>query len=198
MAPDGTALTLEGRVEAEAPDFGQIVRQHQRKVLFLALDLTGNHHDAEDLAQEAFLRAFASFQRFRGEASLGTWLYRITVNTYIDRYRARSARGGQARSWDDEDDSIAPPRDEHPARDPERVTESAAIQRHIDAALARLSPQQRTVFVLRHYQDLKLREIAAVLEVSEGTVKSVLFRAVQRLRDALAFYRQGTDGGGKP
>jgi RNA polymerase sigma-70 factor (ECF subfamily) len=190
MPAESVAPVVEGRAEGQALDFGEIVRLHQRRIFFLALDLTGNHHDAEDLAQEAFLKAYQGLKRFRGDAALGTWLYRITVNTYIDRCRTRSEAMAQTqRSWDDDQDSIPAPPDDNPMRNPERRTESMAIQRHIDLALERLSPQQRAIFVLRHYQELKLREIASVLDLSEGTVKKTLFRAVRRLQHELSCYR---------
>ncbi len=186
-----SALAISGgKVESQSPDFDRVVQLHQRKIYFLALDLTGNHHDAEDLAQEVFFKAYKSLTRFRGEAGLGTWLYRITVNTNIDRQRKRSeAAMKRQRSWDDEDNPLPPLPDPNPDRNPEKSAEAGTIQRHIDQALNCLSPRQRTVFVLRHYQDLKLREIAALLSISEGTVKTTLFRAIRRLQQELAVYR---------
>lgn len=182
--------TLEEPVEEVPLDFDRVIALHQRRIYFLALDLTGNHHDAEDLAQLTFLKAYRGLGNFRGEAKLGSWLHRITLNTHIDRQRTLSeAARRKQHSWDDEDDFVAQPRELRPAANPEQRAESATIQKHIRQALEALSPQQRTVFVLRHYQQLKLREIAAELGISEGTVKTVLFRAVRRLRDELSFYR---------
>ena len=186
-----SALAISGgKVESQLPDFDRIVQLHQRKIYFLALDLTGNHHDAEDLAQEVFFKAYKGLKRFRGEAGLSTWLHRITVNTNIDRQRKRSeAVMKRQRSWDDEENPLPPLPDLNPDRNPEKSAEAGTIQRHIDQALNCLSPRQRTIFVLRHYQDLKLREIASVLSISEGTVKTTLFRAIRRLQQKLAVYR---------
>lgn len=190
-------------MESQAPDFDRVVQLHQRKIYFLSLDLTGNHHDAEDLAQEVFLKAYKGLKRFRGEAELGTWLYRITVNTHIDKMRKKSeAAMRNYDSWDDEQSVLhfKPPADSSLRGNPERKLRSAGIQEDIAQALKRLSPRQHSVFVLRHYQHLKLREIADVLSCSEGTVKTTLFRAIRRLRDELAAYRPelGMPGPGRP
>ncbi len=177
-------------LQSESQDFAQIVELHKRKVYFLALDLTGNHHDAEDLAQESFMKAYRAIGRFRGDAEVSTWLYRITVNTHVDRLRLKSeAAMRNHESWDSEEAHLPVPPDARPEANPERKAASAVIQEHIERALGRLSPQQQTIFVLRHYQHLKIREIARLLQRSEGTVKTTLFRAIKRLQEELAFYR---------
>ena len=189
MVGEGSTLTGE-KVEDGLLDFDRVIDLHQRRIYRLALDLTGNHHDAEDLAQQTFLKAYQGLNGFRGESRLGSWLHRIAVNTHIDCQRGLSeaARRTQ-RSWDDEDDFVSSAAERRPAGNPEKRAEAATIQRHIARALHGLSPRERAVFVLRHYQQLKLREIASVLDVSEGTVKSLLFRAIRRLREELSFYR---------
>lgn len=181
-------------LEQAETNFPELVGRFMRKIYFLSLDLTGNHHDAEDLAQEAFLRAHKAMKKFRGEAQIGTWLYRITINTHIDRQRGlKSAALRTQKSLDDEEGPTFAPTDSRPGSDPEKQAESEMIQSHIDQALNTLSARQRTIFVLRHYQGLKLREIAALIDRSEGTVKTTLFRAVQRLQQELAFYRPGQE-----
>ena len=189
MVGEASRVTRE-HVEDAALDFDRMVDLHQGRIYRLALALTGHHHDAEDLAQQTFLKAYQGLNGFRGESSLGSWLYRIAVNTHVDGQRGLSeaARRTQ-RSWDDEHDFVSPPAERRAAGNPEKQAEAAKIQRHIEWALQRLAPRQRAVFVLRHYQQLKLREIASVLDVSEGTVKAVLFRAIRRLREELSFYR---------
>ncbi len=189
MVGEGSGVTGE-KVEDGLLDFDRVIDLHQRRIYRLALDLTGNHHDAEDLAQQTFLKAYQGLNGFRGESRLGSWLHRIAVNTHIDCQRGLSeaARRTQ-RSWDDEDDFVSSAAERRPAGNPEKRAEAATIQRHIARALQGLSPRERAVFVLRHYQQLKLREIASVLDVSEGTVKSLLFRAIRRLREELSFYR---------
>lgn len=167
------------------PDtFREVVEHYKRPIYGLALDLTGNHHDAEDLSQEVFIKAYRSLSDFRGEAKLYSWLYRITVNTYLNKRRKKALRFRQL--WDDfgrhtaENDGLP---------SPDQQAEASGIQRHIEQALDQLSPRERTAFVLRHYQDLQIKEVAATMEVAEGTVKSLLYRAVRKLREALAFYR---------
>ncbi len=187
---ESVALAGVEHLEAAAPDFGAIVEQYKRRIYYLALDLTGNHHDAEDLAQEAFLKAYKALKRFRGDAQVGTWIYRITVNTHIDRQRGKAAAALRSQaSLDDDEKAMPTPIERNPGRNPERILASANIQEQIGKALERLSPQQRTIFVLRHYQDMKLKEIAAVLNRSEGTIKTTLFRAIRRLQNELSAYR---------
>ncbi|MEE8583753.1 MAG: sigma-70 family RNA polymerase sigma factor, partial [Acidobacteriota bacterium] len=125
---ESALATSGGTVGRQSPDFDRVVQLHQRKIYFLALDLTGNHHDAEDLAQEVFFKAYKGLKRFRGEAGLSTWLHRITVNTNIDRQRKRSeAVMKRQRSWDDEENPLPPLPDLNPDRNPEKSAEAATI-----------------------------------------------------------------------
>lgn len=189
MVGEGSRVTGE-KVEDGLLDFDRVIDLHQRRIYRLALDLTGNHHDAEDLAQQTFLKAYQGLNGFRGESRLGSWLHRIAVNTHIDCQRGLSEAARRTQqSWDDEDAFVSSAAERRPAGNPKKRAEAATIQRHIARALHGLSPRERAVFVLRHYQQLKLREIASVLDVSEGTVKSLLFRAIRRLREELSFYR---------
>ncbi len=171
--------------------FRTLVERYKKRVYGLALDLTGNHHDAEDLSQEVFIKAYRSLGAFRGDAKLGSWLYRITVNMAINKRRRRAFA---ALIFRDDLDRPTAGQDLSASGDaggdPERSAESGLIQLHVERALRRLPPRQRAVFVLRHYHDLPLKEVASVLSVSEGTVKSLLFRAIRRLRKELSFYRQ--------
>ncbi len=185
----GTVRSTEEQEGDGRLDFDHAVDLHQRRIYRLGLGLTGNHHDAEDLTQQTFLKAYQSMNGFRGDANLGSWLHRIAVNTYIDRQRGAANAARRNQKSLDHDDHVSAPVDRDPVRNPEKWAESTAIQRHIFRALRRLSSQERTVFVLRHYQQLKLREIASVLDMPVGTVKAALFRAVRRLREELSFYR---------
>lgn len=182
---------LVGRIkEGEPGAFRELVELYKQNVYYLALDLSGNHHDAEDLSQEVFIKAHRSIDKFRGGAKLSTWLYRITMNTYIDSKRRKSLNviSLHDRGDDDSFDPMDVVADES-ADDPERKLRSAKIDDHINDALQALSEQERTVFVMRHYQDMPIKEIANSLRIAEGTVKSLLFRSVRKLRDKLAFYR---------
>lgn len=182
-----TTITPHAFDETPAPAsrdaaFRSLVEANQRAVYYLALDLTGQHHDAEDLSQEVFIKAYKALDAFRGEASAYSWLYRITVNTYLNRRRKKALRFRQL--WDDF--SLMGTRDSAPGQE----VEADIRRQHVNAALRKLSPRERTAFVLRHYQDLSVKEVAGLMDVAEGTVKSLLFRAVQKLRDALSFYRE--------
>ena len=160
------------------------VEQHQRAVYALARDLTGNHHDAEDLSQDVFIKAYRGMAAFRHEAEVHTWLYRITVNTYLNRRRKKALL-----FWRMLDDGQLAQQAQSGQTPPDRGLEAEGLRSHIEAALERLSPKERSAFVLRHYHDCSVREIAGIMQVAEGTVKSMLYRAVRKLRDALAPYR---------
>ena len=181
---------IERAQRGEMAAFRELVERHKKNVYFLALDLCGNHHDAEDVAQEVFIRAFKFLAKFRGESRLNTWLYRITVNCFIDSKRKKQVMT-ISMNEDREEENRLPESalaDEH-SPTPEDSAQASGIQADIQKALNSLSPRERSVFVLRHYKDLPLKEIGQTLNIAEGTVKSLLFRAIQRLQKELAFYR---------
>jgi RNA polymerase sigma-70 factor (ECF subfamily) len=174
--------------------FQLLVDRYKRQIYYLGLDLTGNHHDAEDLAQDVFVKAFQSIRNFRGDSRISSWLHRIAVNTHIDAKRKKSAN--MTISYDDPEDDPGrfPAPMDSPVHNPERKAESARVQQDIELALQALTPRERMVFVLRHYQDLALKEIADCMDVSEGTVKSFLFRAIKKLQKSLAVHAGRLDG----
>ena len=182
-------LLIDRAQEGDRDAFRQLVERSNLNVYRLAYDMTGNRHDAEDLSQEVFVRAFRSLSLFRREAKWSTWIYRITVNLCLDHRDSKSRKRLEYRDSID-DDVAADSHHDNPGRTPEREAESRMIQENIERALDRLSPQERSVFVLRHYHDLPLKEIADTMQIAEGTVKSHLFRALQRLRLELSFYRK--------
>lgn len=170
--------------------FRELVERYKKKIYYLSLDLTGNHHDAEDLSQEVFIKAYRSLKNFRGDAKFNSWLYRITVNTCISQRRKKSVSAMTLQEDFEIDSSPWDFNDGESSNNPERNAESGLIQQHIEQALQQLTPRERSVFVLRHYNDLPLKEIAQILKITEGTVKSMLFRAIQRLRKELSFYQE--------
>ena len=184
---------LVRRVQAgDASAFRQFVERYQRDVYGLAYDLCGNHHDAEDLSQEVFIKAHRALGTFRADARPGSWLYRITMNTYLDSKRRKPVKLVSLHAPRD-----AEPGDDHPidvpapTAGPDRVTHSAKVREDVDRALEVLSAQERTVFVMRHYHDMPIRDISTALSIAEGTVKSMLFRSIRKLRDQLGQYRDG-------
>ena len=166
--------------------FRVLVERHSHSVFRLAFRMSANEQDAEDLVQETFLRAYRQLYRFDGRAAFATWLYRICVNCSLDLLRARKGRReikvpedeNQRESWLD---SVAAP---DPS--PERLTQSGQILRLLQPALDQLSEMERTAFILRHYEGCPIEEIALTLGVQLSAAKHSVFRAVQKLRRALA------------
>ncbi len=177
--------------EGDAAAFRELVERCQEPIFQLAIELTGDWDDADDLSQQVFIKAYRALLRFRGETKIMSWLYRIMVNTHIDNARKEYARGRRVNpSSSDEDHPQVEQYVTHAAEDnPETRTSSRYMQDHINRALKVLAPRQRSVFVLRHYHDLSLKEIARILGLSVGTVKSQLFRAIHRMQKELAFYK---------
>jgi RNA polymerase sigma-70 factor (ECF subfamily) len=166
-------LCLRGRVDA----FDVVVERHQRAVYQLCFRFVRRHEDAADLTQEVFLRAFRALNRFRGDASLATWLYRIGVNVCLNQVAARKALDT---SIDDAPHLTAAGDD--PATALVKVRERARVR----AAVSRLPPKQRATLILRVYQDLSHREIAAALGTTVGAVKANFFHALGNLKRLLA------------
>jgi RNA polymerase sigma-70 factor (ECF subfamily) len=168
--------------------FERIVSQYERKVLSLAYQLVGNTQDAEDIYQEAFMRVYRNIGKFRFQSDFYTWLYRIVVNCAIS-YRKKRTRHLH-RSIDEAAEKESrwhwTPTDDKPG--PDRLVMNAEITEKIDATLHSLSLMQRTVFVLRFFQDFKIKEIASIIGCSEGTVKNYLFRGTQKMRKNLSAY----------
>jgi RNA polymerase sigma-70 factor (ECF subfamily) len=178
---------IAGMARGDEKAFREFVERYKKKVYFLALDMAGNSVDAEDISQEVFLKVFRSFSTFRKGAKLSSWLYRVTYNASIDHLRRR---GSEPKAVPDEvlDSRIQGgtglPGDA--ASDPARAAESRSLQELINRALDKVSPQEKAVFLLRHYDDLMLKDIASSLGLSIGSVKSYLFRAVHKLQKELA------------
>ena len=182
-------ILLERARTGDMSAFREIVERYKHMVHRIAFDMTGNMADAEDLSQDAFVRAFRSIGSFRGDAKVSSWLYRITINVCLDH---RSRRGFSAMEYRDTIDAMASGDDGLPA--PGDAAAAGVMQVHINRALQRLSPRERAAFVLRHYNDLSMKEIAETLSISTGTVKSLLFRGIAKLQQELSFYREDVEG----
>jgi RNA polymerase sigma-70 factor (ECF subfamily) len=177
---------IEGMARGDQRAFHELVERFKKKVYYLALDMAGNPVDAEDISQEVFLKVYRSFSTFRKGAKLSSWLYRITYNASIDHLRRK---GAAPEAIADEliesslgSDAGLPRRG---AADPGAALESSQLQDRIARALEKVSPQEKAVFLLRHYDDLMLKDIASCLGLSIGSVKSYLFRAVHKLQKEL-------------
>jgi RNA polymerase sigma-70 factor (ECF subfamily) len=187
---DEKALILQAQAGNRAA-FEGLVHRYDRDVLRLALNLLRRPEDARDVYQESFLKVYKNLHRFRFECSFYTWLYRIVTNVCLDHVRRRNSRPeDQAPEAAAEPDGTPADffdrqRSAGLAADPERHLMGKEIGRRIDSALERLTPRERMVFEMKHYQGLKLRAIGEVLGTTEETVKNSLFRATRKLRAQL-------------
>ncbi len=189
---DDTALIREAQ-GGNTSAFEELIRQYDRAVMRLALNLTGSEPEAQDIYQEAFLKAYRNIGSFRFECSFYTWIYRIVSNLCMDHLRRKGVRKEDSPVGTDADgetfdllDRIA---DARATNDPERAAVSKEIAHRVKAAMEKLTPRERMVFELKHYEGLKLRTIGDMLHTTEETAKNTLFRATQKLRVALAEMR---------
>ncbi len=170
--------------------FAQLVRTHDEAVLKLALRITGSESDAQDIYQEAFLKIYKKLGCFRFQCSISTWIYRIVTNVCLDHLRKnrnRKESGAiQVNDEGEEYDLLTQISDDRPAHNPERQLLGCELSKRISCALQELTPRERVVFDLKHFQGMKLRAIGEILNTSEGSVKTSLFRATQKLRLQLA------------
>lgn len=157
----------------------------------IAYQFAGNHHDAEDIAQDVFIKVYRSLDRFRQEAQLTSWMYRIVMNACID-HRRRQRSDSNGAFGDDAERRMLNAPEETPG--PEECAYAGEIGEVLELEIGRLPKGQRIVFVMRHYQGMKLCEIADALGLAEGTVKRQLHAAVHHLREALAHARVTAGG----
>ena len=149
----------------------------------VAYQFAGNHYDAEDIAQDVFIKVHRSLPRFRQDAQFTSWIYRIAMNACID-HRRRQSPTRDAVSSEEAEQRMLNTVEEGPG--PEVRAYAGELGSVLESAIGRLPQGQRIVFVMRHYEGLKLEEIAAALGLAEGTVKRQLHAAVHRLRAALS------------
>jgi RNA polymerase sigma-70 factor (ECF subfamily) len=173
--------------------FEELVRHYDQAVLRLAMHLTGSETEAQDIYQEAFLKAYKSVGNFRFECSFYTWIYRIVTNLCLDHLRKRTVRKEDAPVATDASgesyDVLDRVPDARSGANPERDLMRRELGGQISRALQKLTPRERMVFELKHYHGLKLRTVGEVLNTTEETAKNTLFRATQKLRGSLADMR---------
>jgi RNA polymerase sigma-70 factor (ECF subfamily) len=180
LMPDSDLITRAAGGDATA--FQALVERHRSMVYRVAFQFAGNHFDAEDIAQEVFIKVYRSLDKFRQDAQLTSWMYRIVMNACIDHRRRTLA--GAAPFGEEAEQKMMNTVEERPG--PEERAYAGELGQVLEAEIARLPPGQRVVFVMRHHQGLKLGEIAEALGLAEGTVKRQLHAAVHRLRHALS------------
>jgi len=168
--------------------FEQLVRAYDQSVLRLAMNLLRSPEDARDVYQEAFLRVYRNLDSFRFDCSFHTWLYRIVTNICLDQLRKRKVRKEESPVVDTPDgplDRMDAFEEDSADSDPERSMWNRELRKKIETALQDLTPRERMVFELRHYQGLRLRNIGEMLGTTEEAAKNCLFRATQKMRSVL-------------
>jgi RNA polymerase sigma-70 factor (ECF subfamily) len=158
--------------------FTELMRRYQERVYWVARRIVGSHDDADDVTQEAFVKAFVGLGDFRGDASFYTWLYRIAVNLSLNAVRKRQVMNYLS-------DSTILNRILPLGDDPGRQVEFRDLQSRLEKAVAQLPEKQRAVFVLRHYEEMSYEEIAQVLKTSVGGLKANYFHALKKVQQYL-------------
>lgn len=175
-----TDIELVERVRGGDDDsFRLLVERHSRALYRSAYRVTGNAADADDVVQEAFLRSYRALASFDSRATFTTWLHRIAINCALDLIDSRRRR--DSRISDGEDLSLLASQ----AATPDRVVLGSEMQRAIAAAMAELTGNERTAFVLRHFEGMPLEEIGQILGTRLNATKNTVFRAVKKLRQQL-------------
>jgi RNA polymerase sigma-70 factor (ECF subfamily) len=182
---DGDDAAIVQQVRAgDTEAFRILVERHSRGVFRLAYRMTGNEHDAEDVVQETFMKAFRQIDRFESRAAFGTWLNRIGANCALDVLRGRRRR---------DEVTVSPDTKEEPVLDtltsadpsPEQEVFGGEVRAKVTEALAGLSTMERAAFVLRHFEEMSIAEIGATLGLRENATKNTIFRALAKIRRTL-------------
>ena len=184
---DENAL-IRAAQRGESDAFEQLVRTYDQQVLRMAYNLLHSQEDARDVYQEVFLRVYRSLSKFRFDCSFSTWLYRIVANLCLDQIRKRKVRKEEAQSVSTaagDVDRLQFVPEQRADVDPQRQLLSAEMKWRIDEVLGQLTPRERLVFEMRHFQGMRLRAIGESLGVTEEAAKNCLFRATQKMRAAL-------------
>ena len=177
--------TVERARSGDSDAFRLLVEQHSRAIFRLAFRMTGNEEDSEDVVQETFLRAYRQLDKYEARSSFSTWLYRIASNYSLDliRMRKRHEEKRERGSAEDGRDILQSIAVDSPG--PDRLVYGGQIKDCVNAALNELSAQERTAFVLRHFEGLSIEEIGESLGTGANATKHSIFRAVQKLRRSL-------------
>jgi len=181
MAEVNDAETVKRVLAGDADAFRLLVDRHGRVLHRLAFRMTGSADDAEDVVQEAFIRAFRQLGSYDGRAAVGTWLHRITVNCAVDLLRSRRRRPEDS----GKEETLMSHTDRDHTAPQERHAHGADIRNAVARAMESLSSNERTAFVLRHFEGMSIDEIGRTLGTKVNATKHTVFRAVQKLRQEL-------------
>ena len=177
---DGAVLSRARSGDAEA--FRLLVEHHSRPLFRVAYRMTGNEHDADDVVQETFLRAYRQIESFQERANFGTWLHRIAINCALDLLRAR---GRLDRHYGGDPETAEMSGAARVDAEQHRLMVSAELRREVAAAMEKLTGNERTAFVLRHFEGMPVDEIGKTLGIQVNAAKHTIFRAVRKLRQSL-------------
>lgn len=177
--PDSEPELITRAQAADVEAFAELARRYERRIYSLALHYAQDPQDAEDLSQEAWLRAFRAINSFKGESSFYTWIRRITINCFLNRERSPFARWRSMFAQSDENSALL-----QNVRVDHSMDDRLLLQQ-VFGALAQLTPRQRLIFVLKHQEGMTYEEIANALGCSTGTAKKAVARALGKLREQL-------------
>jgi RNA polymerase sigma-70 factor (ECF subfamily) len=183
---DASQATAAVQVQAgDHAAFQALVEQHSLSLFRVAYRMTGSESDAEEVVQETFLRAYQQRKSFEARSNVGTWLYRIAVNGSIDLLRKRKRHDAHLQPLDSDEPSapVLSLASSSPAAD--RLVYSAQLGKRVAGVLEQLSSVEKAAFVLRHYEELSIEQIAQSLGLNNSAAKQAVFRAVQKMRKAL-------------
>jgi RNA polymerase sigma-70 factor (ECF subfamily) len=176
---DSEAGLIERAQAADAEAFAELAGRYERRIYSLALHYSHDAEDAEDLSQEAWLRAFRAINTFKGESSFYTWIRKITINCFLNHERTPFARLRSMLPQANQDPTRAIPHDS------EHLLHDRILVQKVMVALGQLTPRQRLIFILKHQEGMTYEEIAKVVGCSTGTAKKAVARALVRVREQL-------------
>ncbi len=179
-AADEQQLILQVK-EGSHDAFRILVERYMKHAYNIAYGFVRDHHDAEDISQESFVRAFQSIRSFRGDAGFGTWLYRIVTNLSLNRIRQKKHTAErEIHSWDE----AMLHRNNHIDG-----ADNQDMRMHIERTLHELSTLQRAVVILRHFNGMSTKQVSTILQCSEGTVKTHLHRGLKKMKAKMIFLK---------
>ncbi len=186
MTPSDDRQLIERCRGGDREAFDELVRRYEKQAYNLAYRLSGNYDDASDVVVEAFVRVFQGLHTFRGEANFGTWLHRVVVNTFLDiRKRSKGRQNVSLEEQIELDGDTLTRQIEDTSPGPEELVEQEEREEVLQRAISQLSPERRILIVLYHFENRSYEEIAQMLNLPVGTVKSRLNRARLALREIL-------------
>ena len=181
MTREQEAQIVQRVLQGDVNAFEKLVLEYEKSVYAITQRMTGNAEDAADMTQETFIKAYNSLSSFRGDSKFSVWLYRIATNVCLDFLRSRSRKPTVSLSMEDDDGEEVELDIADESQSPERLLERGLTRDAVRRGLNALSPEYRQILLLREIQGLSYEEIADVLTLEVGTVKSRIFRARKRL-----------------